>query len=75
MERETTNGKKFVNEITVVKGFPERPMTFEEVANKFRHSLEYNLSPIRPGEIEKTISMIEELDKIKDIRDLARRLV
>ena len=75
VEIETTGGKRFVNEITVVKGFPERPMTFQEVANKFRHSLEYSLSPIRPEEIEKTISMIEELDKIKGIRDLAGRLV
>ena len=65
------NGTRFETRIDFAKGSPERPMTFPEVAEKFR-SLAAHAVPA--DRAEQIIETIENLERLDDIRKLARLL-
>ncbi|HVN97269.1 MAG TPA: MmgE/PrpD family protein [Syntrophorhabdaceae bacterium] len=66
----TKDGKKYSNEIEVVKGYPQNPMGFDEVAEKFRQSVEYSAKALRREQLETLIGLIAELERVRDVCEL-----
>ncbi len=65
------NGQRYETRIDFPKGSAEHPMSFAEVAGKFRSLA----SPVAPGEqTEKIIDVIGRLEGLEDIRELTALL-
>jgi 2-methylcitrate dehydratase PrpD len=56
-------------------GSPEKPATFEECVAKFYGCIEFSERPMPKENAEKIISMVKDLDKLADIRELIKLLV
>jgi 2-methylcitrate dehydratase PrpD len=65
------SGEVFTSQIDLARGHPSNPMSFEEVASKFRDCAERSRSP---GRIKKIIQSIKGLEKVQDMRILMSML-
>ena len=65
------SGEAFVKQVDIVRGHPSTPMTFEDVADKFRDCAAF--LPFQE-EVENIIKMIGELEKMKDMRLVTNRI-
>ncbi len=72
IEIETTDGRRIREIVAYSKGLPENPMSADEVREKFRSLVDPILPPGRPQQI---IEAVDNIEKIKNIDDLARLLV
>jgi 2-methylcitrate dehydratase PrpD len=66
------NGECFEERIDFPKGSVERPMSFEEVAGKFRSLAGYAVSG---PQAEQIVNTVERFEGLGDIRNLTRLLV
>ncbi len=66
------DGRTLSARVDVAKGSATLPMSEEEVARKFRECAEFSKVPA--GQAEKIIDLVLQLEYVKDIRDLTRRL-
>lgn len=69
------DGAKYSKLMETATGSPEKPATFEECVSKFNGCLEFSARPMPKENAEKVIKMVEELDKLSDIRELIKLLV
>ncbi|RLI80910.1 hypothetical protein DRP07_08390 [Archaeoglobales archaeon] len=67
-----TNHDKLIMRKDYPKGEPEDPMSFKEVADKFRSLAHNKLSETQVNEV---LDMVERLDKLGDIRELTESLI
>jgi 2-methylcitrate dehydratase PrpD len=67
----TKDGKVYKGEMYYAKGSAKNAFTEEEVRDKFRSLA---LPKIDKGKVEEIIQLVENLETVKDIRDLARLL-
>ena len=66
----TRDGKSYHTIVDIPRGYPENPLTEEEHQERFRSCIQYGSKPA-PGEnIEKIVSLIDELEGVKDVRTL-----
>jgi 2-methylcitrate dehydratase PrpD len=65
------NGERFETRVDFAKGSSERPMSFEEVAGKFKSLAERLIAKKR---IDAIVETIEKFEKLDDIRTLTRLL-
>lgn len=54
------------------KGSPANPMTYDEVANKFRENAHYAQFPA--GQAESVVAMVRDFETLRDIAELMRAL-
>lgn len=66
----TARGEKFTSEVSEAKGSPSNPMSDEELAEKFRANACYSL--IKTDKVNQAIEAIFNLEKVKDISELAK---
>ena len=57
------------------KGHPDNPMSFEELAEKFRDCASHSAEPLQKGNLEKAIDLCAKLEKVDDVRQVVRLLV
>ena len=63
----TRNGDNLVEEVLINRGGPERPLSYQELAAKFRD----NASRLLPAaEVDSIQQKIASLEKVNDVRDL-----
>jgi 2-methylcitrate dehydratase PrpD len=74
VEIRTKNGKVFSKRVDYPFGSPEDPMTFADVATKFRHCCEYSVKSISRANQDKVIQMIEGLEELTDVSQIVRLL-
>jgi 2-methylcitrate dehydratase PrpD len=66
----TRDGKSHHTMVDIPRGYPENPMTEEEHRERFQSCIQYGSNPL-PGEnIEKIVSLIDQLEGVKDVRTL-----
>jgi len=53
-------------------GHPERPLSMDDLVEKFKECAVYSLKPLSKGVVEKVIKMIEELEEVEDVSQLIR---
>lgn len=74
VEIKTKDGKVFSKRIDYHFGSPENPMSFDDVAKKFRHCCEYSINPIPLANQDAVISMVKELETVADAGKIIRLL-
>jgi 2-methylcitrate dehydratase PrpD len=70
---ELTGGRKVSGRSDFGKGSPADPMTYEEVANKFRENAEYAKFPL--AQAEQVVAMVRDLESLPSIDRLMAALV
>ena len=70
IELELTDGSVLKERVDFPKGSPQDPMSFEEVADKFRECAEYAAWPSAAA--EEAIGLVRNLEKLDDASKLAR---
>jgi 2-methylcitrate dehydratase PrpD len=70
MEVQTRDGHVFKKRIDIAAGFHQRPLTSEEILERFRNCIEYAKKPLPRENVEKLVSSIRDLEKVKDVRSL-----
>jgi 2-methylcitrate dehydratase PrpD len=70
MEVRTKEGAIFHKSLDTPRGFPEDPMTREELIARFRQCLRYKNKSWQEDNIQKIASMVYRLEELSDIRSL-----
>ena len=70
VEIETTSGEVFANRVDYPLGSPQRPMTFEDCANKFRTCASLPDVALPDSQVERTIELIGELERSPDVGEV-----
>jgi len=60
--------------VTFAKGHPENPMSWDDLAAKFRDCAAHSIKPLRKGNIERVIDMTKNLDKVADVSEITQLL-
>ena len=74
VEIRTKNGKVFSKRVDYPFGSPEDPMTFADVATKFRHCCEYSVKPVSRANQNKVTQMVEGLEELTDVSQIVHLL-
>jgi 2-methylcitrate dehydratase PrpD len=70
----TGSGKVYSRQVDFPFGTPGNPMTFADVALKFKECCRYSANPIPPENRDKVIKMVEGLEKVNDAGRIVRLL-
>jgi 2-methylcitrate dehydratase PrpD len=70
MEVLTKTGDTYHKRIDIAAGFPERPLSAEEIRERFWNCIGYAKKPLPEGKAEKLVSWMDELEGVDDIRGL-----
>jgi 2-methylcitrate dehydratase PrpD len=66
----TRSGQAFYSQIDRPLGSPQRPLSFEQCAGKFRDCASYAAKKLPEKNIETVIEMISQLEKLDDVRKM-----
>jgi 2-methylcitrate dehydratase PrpD len=66
------NGQVLVKKVEKAKGSPDHPLSFEELAQKFRVCAKGNISE---DQIDKTIQVVAEMENVSDINQIMGLLI
>jgi 2-methylcitrate dehydratase PrpD len=72
VEVTTTDGATHRASVPIALGHPTRPMPYEDVVAKFRQCCRYAAFRLTDNRIENLIELIEDLEQVEDMRQLAR---
>jgi len=70
MEVLTKSGDTYSKRIDFAAGFAERPLTSEEIMERFQSCISFSGAILPLDSIDKLLSTVNELEKLKDVRDL-----
>jgi 2-methylcitrate dehydratase PrpD len=74
VELETTSGQVYLHQVDYPLGSPERPMTFDDCAGKFRNCASHSVTRVPQEQLERVIELIAQLEQIKDVGEIMRLL-
>ncbi|MCG6534912.1 MAG: MmgE/PrpD family protein [Syntrophales bacterium LBB04] len=69
------NGAVYHKSVDFARGMPDSPLTREEFMEKFEDCVSYAKKPLPKGNIKRLVSLVEELEKVRDVRRLIPLLV
>lgn len=72
---EMKDGRKYSESINHSEAFLQRPLSAEEVKEKFRNCVAFAPEPLTEGNCESIIDMVDRLEEIDDISKLVKLLV
>jgi len=73
--RVTTNtGQVYENQVDYPLGSPEKPMSFEDCAGKFRGCATYSSPRLSDGKIEKVIELAGRMEQLEDVEEMVKLL-
>jgi len=58
----------------LAKGNPEKPMSFDEICDKFRNCTHYGVKTMSVKKASRVINMIRDLEKVNDVSQIIRLL-
>ena len=70
----TGSGKVYSRQVDSPFGTPGNPMTFADVASKFRECCRFSVKPISPENQDSVIKMVEGIEKLNDAGRIVRLL-
>jgi 2-methylcitrate dehydratase PrpD len=74
VEIETKGGQILANRVDYPLGSPERPMSFDDCARKFRSCATLPAVRLPDGQVEKAIELIGQLERVDDVGEVMRLL-
>ena len=72
VEIKTKDGKVYQQPTGIPYGFPQNPMSMEDIIDKFRDCASFAAKPLPKGNIEKVIDMVTKLEQVKDVGEVVR---
>jgi 2-methylcitrate dehydratase PrpD len=66
----TRDGKAYTNQVEHTLGSPQRPLTFDQCAEKFKDCASYSIKKLPTGNINRVIEMIRQLESVEDVREI-----
>ena len=66
----TKDGRSYHTIVDTPRGYPENPLTEEEHHERFRSCIRYGGKPLPEENIEKIVSLVNQLETVKDVRIL-----
>jgi 2-methylcitrate dehydratase PrpD len=70
LEIETTDGRQYAAAVELPRGHPARPLSFDDIAEKFAHNVKYAAVVPHSRRVETIIDGVRNLDKADDVRGL-----
>jgi 2-methylcitrate dehydratase PrpD len=74
VEIETKTGRIHTSRVDHPLGSPERPMTFDDCAMKFRSCANYSVPRLSEDKVERVIHLIKRMEHLDDVGDIMRLL-
>lgn len=74
VEIRTKDGNTFSKQIHHPPGVPENPVSFEDIAAKFRQCCHYSINPISQENRESVIQMVKDLENVPDVSQIMHLL-
>lgn len=74
VEINLNNGKSYSKQLEICYGHPQNPMSWNDLANKFRDCISYSKRVLSKEKTERVIDMIRHLDEIDDINQMILHL-
>lgn len=74
MKIATKNGETYYEEVNHALGSPQRPLTFDECARKFRDCASYAIKRLPNKQIDRVVELVRQLEKVDDVREIAELL-
>jgi 2-methylcitrate dehydratase PrpD len=68
----TKAGDEYTEYVEYCLGSPERPMTFDDCARKFRECSAYSIKPLSDDRVDKVIELIRQIEKLDDATEIIR---
>jgi 2-methylcitrate dehydratase PrpD len=68
------DGSKLSQRVDRVKGHPAMPMSYDDVAEKFRSCVPFAARKLDGKKLERVIEEVRHLEKVKDVADIVRLL-
>lgn len=70
----TRDGRTLVKQVTFAKGHPSRPMTWDELKDKFRDCTTHSAVPLARANVEAAVALLDDLENVDDVGRIARLL-
>jgi 2-methylcitrate dehydratase PrpD len=71
MEIVTKDGRTLNSHVVVdAKGHPHNPMSFDELADKFRDCVTHSVNPLPEADVEKAIELCANLEDVSDVSQI-----
>jgi len=70
----TKAGAEYTEEVEYSLGSPERPMTFDDCAGKFRECSAYSIKPLSANTVDKVIELTRRLEQLDDATEIIKLL-
>lgn len=74
VEITTRDGRRYARRVEQLKGDPKNPMSYAELADKFRACAAYAGRPLAAERVEQVIENVGRLERLDDVATLARML-
>ncbi|MBI3965652.1 MAG: MmgE/PrpD family protein [Chloroflexi bacterium] len=74
VEVTTRDGGRYSHRVEQLKGDPRNPMTYSDVADKFRACAAYAARPLASDQVERVVEIVARLERIDDVAELAALL-
>jgi len=73
LEIKTNNGQVYLKKVDDPLGSPEKPMSFDDCARKFRDCASHPGNTLSNEQIENIIELIGQLEQVKDVGEVIKR--
>jgi len=68
----TKDGKVYSERVEIMRGDPGKPVSIEEVAQKFRKCAAFSAEPVAKENIEEIVRTVSNLEAVSDVSELVR---
>ena len=68
------SGEVFSKQVDYPVGSPDSPLSFDRIAEKFRHCCEYSVKPISKENQDALIRLVKDLEDVEDVSRIIRLL-
>jgi len=68
----TKDGKVYSERVEIIRGDPRKPVSIEEIAQKFRRCAAFSAKPISKENIEEIIRIVSNLETVPDVGEVVR---
>ncbi|MFC1908403.1 MmgE/PrpD family protein [Chloroflexota bacterium] len=74
VEIKTNNGEVYSKRVDIAPGDPKSPMSFDDIVKKFRYCCSYPAKSVSKENQDKVVQMIERLEDVTDVGQIASLL-
>lgn len=68
----TNDGKVYSSQTEYPLGFPQKPLTTEQIEAKFTECMQYSARPLKPQAAAEVLGLIRRLDEVKDVSRIVK---